>query len=103
MALAITTECHGRRLRLRLRGELDVTSRHHLISAVTAVLGHRGAQSVVMDLSEVGFADCSGLSVLVWAYGCLAEFGQDLAITGAQPIVRRLLHVTGLDTHLPLG
>jgi anti-anti-sigma factor len=56
-----------------------------------------------MDLSRVGFTDCAGLSVMVWAYRCLAEFGQALVITGAQPIVRRLLHVTGLDTYLPLA
>jgi anti-anti-sigma factor len=57
----------------------------------------------MIDLSAVTFADCGGLSMLVWAHHYLAEQGRDLIITGCQPSVIRLLHLTGLDTYLHLG
>ena len=43
------------------------------------------------------------LAAIVWAYRCLSRYGQDLKITGVQPMVRRLLDITGLATYLPLG
>jgi anti-anti-sigma factor len=101
--LEITAERQGQQLTLRLRGELDFASRRRLISAVTVVAGHRNTPLVVLDLSSLRFADCAGLGAVVWAYLRLGENGQDLKITGAQPIVRRLLAITGLDTYLPLG
>jgi anti-anti-sigma factor len=73
------------------------------MTAVTAVPGLRDAPLVVLDLSALRFADCAGLAAIVWAYGYLSERGQDLKVTGARPMVRRLLDITGLDTYLPLG
>ena len=51
----------------------------------------------------LGFIDCAGLSVLVWAHKRLAECGHRLVITGAKPVVQRLLHLTGLGTYLHLS
>jgi STAS domain len=55
-----------------------------------------------MDLSALTFADCAGLSVMVWAHKRLAEQGRELVITGARPLIRRLLRLTGLDEYLHL-
>jgi anti-anti-sigma factor len=57
----------------------------------------------VVDLSGLDFADCAGISILVWAQKRLAAGGSELVVTGAKPIVRRLLQLTGLDTYLHLG
>jgi anti-anti-sigma factor len=100
--LTIVTE-HGRqRSVLRLRGELDTTNKHHLRSAISRALGDLRPQTLIVDLSGLDFADCGGLAVLFWAHMRLAEQGQQLVITGAQPVVRRLLSLTGLDEHLHL-
>jgi anti-anti-sigma factor len=100
--LAVTT-CHrGRQSVLRLQGELDVCTRDRLRRAISSALRH-SPQLLVLDLSALGFMDCSGLSVLVWAHQRLAEQDCRLLITGAQPIVQRLIHLTGLDTHLQLS
>jgi hypothetical protein len=52
----------------------------------------------VLDLSELGFTDCAGLGAMVWAHKHLAEQGRELVLTGIQPLTRRLLGLTGLDT-----
>ena len=48
----------------------------------------------------VGFADCAGLSAVLWAHKHLAGRGHELVLTGIQPLVRRLFNVTGLNTYL---
>ena len=100
--LAVITEHHGRRSVLKLLGELDVCSADQLRRAVGTVLEQHDPQRMTVDLSALTFADCAGLSVLVWARNLLAERGHELVITGCQPIVRRLLTLTGMGTYLHL-
>jgi anti-anti-sigma factor len=95
-AVVASTEYHGRRAVLRLHGELDVANRHVLRRELNAVL-EQDPQTLEVDLTGLGFADCSSLSVLASAQMRLAEHGHQLIIIGAQPMVRRLLAVTGLD------
>jgi anti-anti-sigma factor len=97
--LAITIEHHDERIVLRLHGELDVGNRESLRRAIRGLLGLH-PQTLVLELSGLSFLDCSGLSVLVWAHRELAEDGHQLIITGDQPVVNRLLRLTGLDTYL---
>jgi len=99
----VITEQHGLRSVLKLRGELDLCSADDLRRAVGTVLQQHDPQSLTMDLSALTFADCAGLSVLVWTRNCLAERGHELVITGSQPLVRRLLALTGLATYLGLS
>jgi anti-sigma B factor antagonist len=100
--LAVTTEHHGQRSALRLQGELDVSNRYRLHTAISSALEHH-PPLLVVDLSGLDFTDCAGLSVLVEAHKRLAASGQRLLITGAKPAVQRLLHLTGLDTYLHLS
>ena len=100
--LAIITEQHGQRSVLRLQGELDASNRDHLHGAISSAL-EKHPRLLVVDLSSLGFIDCAGLSVLVWAHKRLAECGHRLVITGAKPAVQRLLQLTGLGTYLYLG
>lgn len=100
--LTIISERHGRRSVLKLLGELDLFSADDLRRAVGAVLDDHDPQRLTMDLSALTFADCAGLSVLVWARNRLAERGHELVITGSRPLVRRLLALTGLATYLGL-
>lgn len=97
--LAITTRHCGRRSVVRLQGELDASTEDRLRLAIGGAL-NRSPEVLVVDLSALGFMDCSGLSVLVWAHQRLAEQERQLLITGAQPVVQRLIRLTGLDTYL---
>ena len=100
--LAILTEDHGQRSVLRLRGELDASNRDHLHSSISSALENH-PPLLVVDLSGLDFIDCAGLSVLVWAHKRLAGCGHHLVITGTEPVVQRLLHLTGLGTYLHLS
>ena len=95
----VVTEHHGQQSWLRLEGELDVCSTDYLRQAISDALD-RAPKTLVVDLSALGFADCAGLSVLVWAHDILAGQDRELIVTGCQPIVRRLLNLTGLTMYL---
>lgn len=100
--LVVVTERHGQRSVLRLQGELDVSSRDRLHSAISRALEDH-PPLLVVDLSGLSFIDCAGLSVLVGAHKRLAGCGHRLLITGAKPAVQRLLHLTGMGTYLHLS
>jgi anti-sigma B factor antagonist len=100
--LVIVTEYHGRQSVLRLLGELDLSNRDFLRDAIDGALEH-GPRVLVLDLSGLGFMDCSGLRVLVGTHKHLAEDRRQLFVAGSRPIVRRLIRLTGLDAYLRLG
>jgi|SRR5690348_13500286 len=100
--LAVITEHHRQRSVLRLQGELDASNRDRLHSAINSALENH-PPLLVVDLSGLDFTDCAGLSVLVWAHKRLAGCGHRLVLTGAQPAVARLLHLTALGTYLHLS
>jgi len=82
--LEITAEHDGPRHVLRLRGELDICNEDHLRRAIASALEYHPL-TLVLDLSALGFMDCSGLSVLVWAHKLLAGQQRQLLLTGSQP------------------
>jgi anti-anti-sigma factor len=49
-----------------------------------------------VDLAEVSFLDCAGLSALVAVRNAAVHAGAQIRISHAQPIVRRVLDLTGL-------
>ena len=92
--LIVDTEHDGHRPILRLRGELDVTGKDLLEHALSAAVDSR-PQTLVIDLSELAYMDCAGASVLGRAHDLLAARHAQLLVTGAQPIVQRLLDLLG--------
>jgi anti-anti-sigma factor len=85
---------------LRLQGELDAANQDLLRCVIRSVLDHHSPRVLVLDLSALGFADCAGLSAVLWAHKRLAGQGRELVLAAIQPPVRRLLDVTGLNTYL---
>jgi anti-anti-sigma factor len=61
-----------------------------------ATLAHGGARtSVVLDLGDVEFVMAAGVQALVELDAELTGVGRTLAVTGAQPIVARVLVICG--------
>jgi anti-sigma B factor antagonist len=100
--LTIVTAHCGQRSVLRLYGEADVTNQDYLRRAISSAMENH-PETLIVDLSALGFVDCGSLAVLVWAHARLAEQGHQLVLTGGQPMVRRLLSLTGLDAYLHLS
>ncbi len=87
---------------LRIGGELDLSTEHHLTWCVEqAVVQH--CTVVAVDLTGVPFIDCSAIGTLVKAVHRLREVSGELVVTGVSPQVRRLLELTGTGSFLGLG
>lgn len=82
--------------RVAVTGEIDLSTagmlRARLLSVLSALRPHR----IEIDLAGVTFMDCSGLTVLIVTGNVAARTGGRLRITNPQPLVRRVLDLTGL-------
>ena len=83
-----------------LRGELDVCT---VADSVRALTAHAvaGAQ-IVVDLAELAFIDCGSLREVVSVRAQARQAGGDLALAGPQPLVLRLLLLTGMISRCPV-
>ena len=79
---------------VRVRGEVDLATSPALADALAGIAAADGP--VVVDLTDVGFLDSSGLSVLLQARERLAA-GPGLRLVVTRPALTRVLAVTGLD------
>jgi anti-sigma B factor antagonist len=81
------------RLVIILSGELDVDSARALEADVAELLQRQGALSVTVNVTELAFADSSGLALLLR----VADRFGPLDVAGARPLIRDVIQATGLD------
>jgi anti-anti-sigma factor len=86
---------------ISLNGELDPHTAPLLQQEIDGVLA-AGGSDLVLDLSQLGFVDSSGLRVLISAQHQLDELGGTLALRSPSETVRRLLEITGLIDHVTI-
>jgi anti-sigma B factor antagonist len=83
-----------------VRGELDVATSPQLRNQLHSLIA-RGARDITLEFGGVSFVDSSGLGVLVGTYKRLREEGdRSMRIVGAQPSVRKVFEITGLEAAL---
>ncbi|WP_232248569.1 STAS domain-containing protein [Streptacidiphilus rugosus] len=97
---AVTESVDPRESVLRLVGELD----HDTAPALRAALGRceqAGAGRILVDFSDLGFCDSTGLNLLLEARTRAQERGASLALVGMPPGVARVFEITGAGTLFP--
>jgi anti-sigma B factor antagonist len=91
---------------LSLDGRLTLVSAPQLRTAITEAVDG-GSTRVVVDLTDVGFMDSSGLGALVAGLKKARQEGGDLRLTGVNHQVATVLELTNLDrvlqVHASLG
>jgi anti-sigma B factor antagonist len=81
---------------LRVTGDLDLTSRPLLAERLSAALA-TGPRRLVLDLAGAGFMDAGSARVVASAGEFLPD-GARLVIRRPNPVVRRVLALTGYDS-----
>ena len=81
---------------IAVRGELDISTTAALRDRILTVLKDV-TTPVVIDLSGVSFCDASGLALLVGTQRRARLHGVTVALVAPQPMVGKLLRITGLD------
>jgi anti-anti-sigma factor len=83
-------------VRVAVVGEIDLSTVDVLHAGLLGVLSAQLPHRIEVDLARVTFMDCGALTVLVVVGTAAARTGCQLRITNPQPIVRRVLDLTGL-------
>ncbi|OKH98565.1 hypothetical protein A6A06_28250 [Streptomyces sp. CB02923] len=81
---------------IALKGELDLALALTLQPTLGEALPPRPG-TVVVNLGQVTFMDCSGLALLCRLRERVAGRGGTLVLLGPRPVVRRLLRLAPLD------
>jgi anti-anti-sigma factor len=88
------------RVRVRLRGELDLASAPTVTECLRRLSERR--EQVLLDLDELAFIDMSGLRVILTAAEDASRDGWMFEVTRGSAPVRRLIALVRLDGQLPL-
>jgi anti-anti-sigma factor len=83
-------------VRVAVVGEVDLATAHLLRDRLLGVLREQAPAVLDVDLAGVTFLDCTGISALVAVRNAAMNTGRQVRVTHPQPIVRRVLDVTGL-------
>jgi anti-sigma B factor antagonist len=100
--LVITIERNGHQAVLGVQGELDAYTAPALEERITGLLAD-GVSDLVLDLSQTGFLDSSGLRALLTVHRRLESNEGDLSLRGPSEPVLRLLEITGLREHFGIA
>ena len=84
-----------------VNGQLVVTNRQEFKQAILDAV-EQGARLVVVDFTNSGYIDSSGLGALVSLSRRLRESGGDLRLVGLNEDLRTLFELTRLDALFPL-
>jgi anti-sigma B factor antagonist len=90
-----TTSARDGHVVAALCGDLDVTSAADAEAAITVLMA-RG-QSLIIDMSALDFLDGSAPGALPRVRALARRGGGDVVLVAPQPLVRRLLALTGND------
>jgi anti-sigma B factor antagonist len=82
-------------------GEIDIATVTRLRERLFDIAA--SGNPLVVDLDQVSFIDSVGLSVLVGTANRAVAHGGSLQVACAQPKIRQLLRLTGLDRRIPLA
>jgi anti-sigma B factor antagonist len=96
--MELTTREDGRVTILSLQGDLVIGEPEAMFKKTVTGLLEQGQVYLLVDLSQVGFLDSSGLGALVRAMTNSQKEGGQTKLLNAGPQVRRLLEMTKLDS-----
>jgi anti-sigma B factor antagonist len=93
--LSVTVQRDSGPVQVVAAGEIDMSTAGQMRDSLVAAWNEHPS-AVVVDLAAVTFMDSSGIAALVEARNRAVEAGGSLTVVNPQPMVRRVLAVTGL-------
>ncbi len=93
--LQVSVSGADRKYEIHLLGELDMSTAPQLREELLR-LTDGGGSEIVVDLSQLGFIDSTGLSVLITCLKRVRQQGGEMALRSPSPSTRKVLEITGL-------
>ncbi|MBA2892852.1 STAS domain-containing protein [Nonomuraea soli] len=98
--LRLRIEDRGEWLAVHVSGDVDYRNSTSLRDQVLALIGDDRVPAVVLDLSQVGFIDSSGLGALIMVWRAATSAGGALVLSRPSPVCEGWLERTGLTGHI---
>lgn len=93
----VRCEFENRILRIEIFGEID----HHSAAGVREEIDRNiffyRPEKVVLDLSEIGFMDSSGLGLILGRYTKIKDLGGEMALENPSEEILKILQLAGVD------
>jgi len=100
MPLLISAGVDGSIASLRAVGDIDVGTEPDFWSAMEKAVTGNGVGRVVIDLAEIGFMDCFGMSALIRGRQLADQRGRGFQVVNATGIPLIVLQTTGVLDYL---
>jgi anti-sigma B factor antagonist len=100
-ALEVSAVVSDKTAIVHVAGELDLATAPELEKVLQGL--ECECARIVLDLSHLGFIDCTGLRLAVIEHHRATMDGFEFAIAGATGPVLQVLRLTGLDNALPMA
>ena len=84
-------------LELKLTGELDLGTVDTLRAAAGPAAASGDYRCLILDMTELGFIDSSGLHVLTEVDKAMAKTGGEMKLVCRPGCITKVLEITGLD------
>ncbi|MFJ3174320.1 STAS domain-containing protein [Streptomyces roseus] len=96
-------EARGRRVVVRVGGEMDIDRAPMLRAALHAAITQEGGPAeIVVDVAALSFCDSAGLNAFISARRTAGEHGRSISLRNPTPQFRRLLKLTGAEGLFPI-
>ena len=97
--MKIEKTLEGKRLAVRLEGELNTVTAPELEAAIASDLA--SIDDIVFDMSELTYITSAGLRILLVCQQEVEDRGE-VVVCGANPEIREIMEVTGFDSIMTL-
>lgn len=87
---------------IRLQGEFDLVNAENIRSLIDEKLQEKQINNLILNLNKVSFVDSSGLGVILGRYKKVKAKNGQMYIVGAQPVVKKILTLSGINKLIPL-
>ena len=80
-----------------LSGEIDHHNAKSLRQDIDFSLRENQLEELIMDFSEVGFMDSSGIGLVMGRYKLMQEIGGNLVVRNPPPHIKKVMRLSGID------
>ena len=95
--MAVELNATGEVLTAYLKGEIDHHTARDIRAALDSAIDLNMPTLLIMDFSDVGFMDSSGIGLVMGRYRNLLKSGAALHITGAAPQIYKMMKRAGIE------
>jgi anti-sigma B factor antagonist len=85
-----------------ISGRLAMGGETERLDATVKGLLQKDQKHFVLDITALDYADSSGIGMLVSCLSNVKKAGGELKLAGANPRLRRIFAMTGVDTMMPM-